>query len=323
MMETIRFISFRIRKKLWDLLKRSGVIKKRPLFDGGDGYTFYKKPIFNVQQGNDLIYALLCSSSPVLIARVGTVEMGVWNNCIAKQYGLTNRLSEKNKQTLCNNAGFFPVDSEDDFFMKWAELYGESISTADALASFENHSEDYVFNEYCPDAKLMQLCSLEPYFFDNPWSKALTHKKILVIHPFSESITKQYRLHDKLFEDKNVLPKFELLTIKAVQSAAGEVTEYESWFEALDSMKEQIDSSDFDIAILGCGAYALPLGAYIKSKGKKAIVMAGATQLLFGIMGSRWEKNGLMTKFVNQYWTKPSDSEKPKNAQKVEGACYW
>ena len=95
MMETIRFISFRIRKKLWDLLKRSGVIKKRPLFDGGDGYTFYKKPIFNVQQGNDLIYALLCSSSPVLIARVGTVEMGVWNNCIAKQYGLTNRLSEK------------------------------------------------------------------------------------------------------------------------------------------------------------------------------------------------------------------------------------
>lgn len=104
-----------------------------------------------------------------------------------------------------------------------------------------------------------------------------------------------------------------------MQSAAGEVTEYQSWFEALEMMKQQIDECNFDVAILGCGAYALPLGAYIKQKGKKAIIMGGPTQLLFGVMGARWEKNGLMKNYVNRFWINPSKSEQPKNAAKIEG----
>ena len=61
-------------------------------------------------------------------------------------------------------------------------------------------------------------------------------------------------------------------------------------------MQKEIDKIDFDIAILGCGAYGYPLASYIKSIGKKAIHIGGATQLIFGIKGKRWEK----ASFINE-----------------------
>ena len=54
-------------------------------------------------------------------------------------------------------------------------------------------------------------------------------------------------------------------------------------------MKAQIDKEDFDICLIGAGAYGFPLAAYVKRKGKKAVHLGGALQLLFGIKGSRWE----------------------------------
>lgn len=62
--------------------------------------------------------------------------------------------------------------------------------------------------------------------------------------------------------------------------------------------------------------------------GKKAIHLGGGTQLLFGIKGKRWEGryHGDDTRFAdlfNEYWTYPSENEKPQNAEKVEGGCYW
>jgi hypothetical protein len=121
------------------------------------------------------------------------------------------------------------------------------------------------------------------------------------------------------------LPDFELKTIKAVQTVAGEKSEHSSWFTALDYMKIQMDAIDYDVAIIGCGAYGLPLAAHAKRKGKKAIHLAGVTQLLFGIKGKRWE-NYIVWPYknlFNDHWIRPGEHERPQNAQVVEGACYW
>lgn len=321
----IEYLLFRIRKKLWDKMQQVGIIHKRPVFDVRDGIykTFYGQRILSAYDGNDYIYECLNDNNPCLIGRIGTIEMGVWNNCIAVELGIKPELNEGTKTDLCRGPGFFPLNPSDQMILQWAKLYSLSLAEVDGFAAFETHSEDFVVNRYCPNAVLMQLISLEPYFYKNPWSRALKGKKVLVIHPFEDTIRKQYQWHGQLFQNKDVLPDFELKTIKAVQSVAGESTEFSSWFDALDYMKHQIDVSDFDIAIIGCGAYALPLGAYVKQIGKKAVIMAGPTQLLFGIMGSRWEKSGIMKDYVNEFWTKPSENERPKNAKKVEGACYW
>lgn len=48
------------------------------------------------------------------------------------------------------------------------------------------------------------------------------------------------------------------------------------------------------------------------------------TQMLFGIYGNRWIKDQPeFKKYINEYWTRPSIDERPKNVEKVEGGCYW
>jgi hypothetical protein len=146
----------------------------------------------------------------------------------------------------------------------------------------------------------------------------------LVIHPFTESISRQYNSNrGKIFSNPNVLPKFELFTVKAVQSIAGNKTAFNNWFEALDYMFIEAIKIDFDVAIIGCGAYGLPLAAKIKQYGKKAIHLGGATQILFGIKGNRWDKIPEISQLYNDYWIRPLNSEKPQYVDKVEGACYW
>lgn len=64
---------------------------------------------------------------------------------------------------------------------------------------------------------------------------------------------------------------------------------FSDWFEALDFMYHEAMAKDFDVAIIGCGAYGFPLAAKLKRAGKIAIHLGGVTQLLFGIKGRRWE----------------------------------
>jgi hypothetical protein len=161
----------------------------------------------------------------------------------------------------------------------------------------------------------------------------LEGKKVLVVHPFANDISEQYKKRELLFKN-NLLPNFHLTTIKAVQSIANEETEFRDWFEALEFMKAKIDKVDYDICLIGCGAYGFPLAAHVKRMGKKGFHYGGALQLLFGIRGKRWDDPnygvkewgipvGFYADLMNEHWIRPSNIDVPKNATVVEGACYW
>jgi hypothetical protein len=118
------------------------------------------------------------------------------------------------------------------------------------------------------------------------------------------------------------LPDFELRTLKAVQTAAGEIDpRFNTWFDALAYMKSEMDKIDYDVAIIGCGAYGFLLAQYAKQRGKIGLHIGGGTQVVFGIMGKRWENTSKHA--VNEYWVRPSREETPKNANGVENGCYW
>ena len=108
-----------------------------------------------------------------------------------------------------------------------------------------------------------------------------------------------------------------------MQSIAGTKTEFDDWFAALEYMYNEAMKIDFDIAIIGCGAYGFPLAAKLKKAGKQAIHLGGATQILFGIWGSRWDNVEPIRKLKNEFWVRPSKEETPSGAKKVENACYW
>lgn len=289
------------------------------------------KMFSNKEYSNQVIYNMLMEESPCMIGRIGSTEM----LCIINYLGIKEKKGieayVKGKSfpswwepstlsQMQNWSGFFP--STPDNAIKFSEMMLEDMKSLDLLGSWLNQ-EVYV-NDYLKQAKQVVLEDLEPFFSNNPWTKALEGKKVLVIHPFKEAIELQYEKRNKLFEN-NLLPDFELKTVKAVQSLGGDNAEYNSWFEALEGMKSQIESIDFDIAIIGCGAYGFPLAAHIKRMGKKAVHLGGVTQLLFGIKGGRWEQHIVWPymNLFNEHWIRPGDKLKPKNADQVEGACYW
>lgn len=274
--------------------------------------------VLNASAGNAAIKQIVAQAMPAMVARCGATEM----RCVG-EYISTGTFSDKIRKEIQELSGVFPAT---DFVLKkFCEYYMECTAQADLLALWGVGAENKVVKTKCKKTtKYCRLEALEPYYFEEPWSEVLRGKKVLVVHPFVESIKRQYEKREKLFSDKKVLPEFASLTcVKAVQSIAGEKTEFDTWFEALDSMKEQISKVDFDVAIIGAGAYSLPLAAYVKELGKVSVQMSGSTQILFGIKGKRWDNIPEVSMHFNEYWVKPSNEETPKHSKKVEGGSYW
>lgn len=292
--------------------------------------------LFN-QEANDYITKLLEKEKPCMISKFGTLELNTlcYYKILNKRHhniddilsfikGEAPTVNWTNKnivKVLCTNAGFFPNDI--NLIPSYFNINYEAMKQIDVLGSYIK--TEFVFKEELAKAKKVNLDGYyAPYYWNNPWSKVLAGKKILVVHPFSEDIEYQYKNHrTQIWQDKNVLPKFHLITYKSVQSMLGLKTPYQTWFEALEKMKEDIYKIDFDIALIGCGAYGMPLAAFVKSMGKQAIHLAGWTQVLFGIIGVRWENNPRVSKLINDYWIHPSKSNIPHDAKRIENGAYW
>ena len=121
-----------------------------------------------------------------------------------------------------------------------------------------------------------------------------------------------------------MLPEFDLITYRPVQSFLGLKTPYRDWFEALEKMQADIARIGFDVALLGCGAYGMSLGAFIKRDlGLKAVHLGGVTQVLFGIKGGRYDSNPYYNRLYNDFWVRPNESERPSNFLQHEGGAYW
>ena len=289
-------------------------------------HTFFKKRHFFSKRGrkcnflggvggNAVIKKFIMDGKPFMAARHGRVE-------------LNYVINDLDFDRLCFNAGFFPRDRVSG--MQFKTIYEASSRSLDILSIWNYRhgfylAEQNAFFNYSPQAELADLSSLSPFLFDDPWSAALKGKRVLVIHPFSETIEAQYFKREHLFSNPYVLPEFKSLKVlKAIQSVAGTRPPFDDWFDALAFMKDRIVDEDFDIALIGCGCYGLPIAAFVKSIGKQAIHIGGALQLLFGIKGKRWETEYDYDEiFYNEYWVRPSDEDKPKNFEMVEGGCYW
>ncbi len=290
---------------------------------------------FQGQEASDYIKAKLQNDTPCMIARLGNVEMHTVVPYYLRKgnsyFSLMGKYAKKeigpfwwdkdSRNTLSINAGFFPIN--DKLYKDFSELILNDIQEIDILGSWTLQYEKDL-NTLLEQSVKVPMKDLEPYYHQYPWSNILKGKKVLVIYPFKKSIEFQYQIKDKLFEDKNILPDFELIVLQSIQSISGnKPAGFDTWFDALDYMKKQIEEIDFDIAIIGAGAYGLPLAAHVKRLGKKAIQLGGATQILFGIKGERWKEHPIISKLFNEYWISPLPEEKPKGVEKVEDGCYW
>lgn len=305
------------------------------------GYSFNTKKLTRPDCDKDpesvsrKISEILSADFPCMIGRFGAYELDAVVNYLGTRnpspkiikYIQGNLLpwwwEKRIFNQLYNNTGFFPPVREK--IERFCEMMIQDLTLLDILGSWL--PEEHYFESKLKDCHKVDLELLNPYFSKEPWTTVLEGKKVLVVHPFAKTIQAQYKKRDRLFAN-NLLPSFELKTIKAVQSSAGEKVLYSDWFKALDFMKSEIDRTDFDISLTGCGAYGFPLAAHVKRIGKKGFHMGGSLQLLFGIKGRRWEdvnynKTYNYARLMNEYWVRPGPDETPTNPERVENACYW
>ena len=285
-------------------------------------------------KANQLIKKYLEDSKPFTLSRMGLGEIrwvdwfirgGLDFNCDGYLYSgniytptLRHRLEYGGVYGNCASS----------FFIE----YIKGISVADLQVFWFNYDgtplvyneQVNIFNNFSTNSIKIDCEVLAPYQHASFWTECLKGKKVLVIYPFVNTIKSQYEKKDLIWtgDHSGKLPDFELKTYKPVWTLNGNKP-HNSWKESLDHMKSEISQIDFDVALLGCSHYGLPLTAFIKENLKKsAIYMGGELQILFGIKGSRWDNWERVNKFYNEHWTRSID-EIPNGHEIMDGGCYW
>lgn len=297
---------------------------------------FHDAPVLRDPDAARLIRSRIEEGRPLMVSRFSTCEINtlnifrqrcrgplarVWNTLWT---GIPAEYTPKVRLQAQNNAGIFP--STDEGLDAFSRTALKACPQIDILGIWKQplHLEEQLWKERCPAATLIALQAIEPYYCaGEPWAAALSGRRVLVVHPFQKSIISQYQKRELLFPGTEILPAFELKTVKAVQTNAGAQSGFESWNDALAAMQEQLDQTEFDVALIGAGAYGLPLAAHVKTTGRQAIHLGGALQLLFGIKGARWDNHSEINRFYNEHWVRPLPEETPPQAGQVEEGCYW
>jgi hypothetical protein len=150
----------------------------------------------------------------------------------------------------------------------------------------------------------------------------MNNKKVLVISSFDGLVKSQVESGNlkKIYENYPNIKKLETIKFPYCFHNNGP---HQDYFETLNVVFEEIKQIDFDIAILGCGAYGHMLCHKIDKELKKdAIYVGGSIQTLFGIISSREKEHGKIK--YNDYWISEIPLEyRPPNYKLIENGCYW
>lgn len=282
-------------------------------------------------EANRLITTSLRSGKPFAVGRIGLSEVnlvywymtgGLQSECnkVMKPYDdeyvtLEERLEPNGIYGGCG----------DEFFAEFIK----GIKAADIQVYWNQFGiepqQDHIFANHSNHSIKVHSECLYSFMHPDFWSKALEGKKVLIVHAHQSEIEKQYAIREKLWTGAHAgkVPTFgQLITYKPAW-VMGATKPHSSWLETLNAMKADISKLEFDVAIMACSHFGMPLLAHIKNTmGKTAIYQGGELQILFGIKGARWDNNPHVAQhYNNENWTRPS--EKPDNHYVLDGGCYW
>lgn len=279
--------------------------------------------VLSQSKGNEILKEALKDDKPFMFGRHGSNELLCAGTALMAKRGIITEVDGSKLAINCSHCGLFPSTS--DTIIRFHELIQGASEQCDLYGTFRMVWEDYYIKHFMKkDVVLTHLNMMDFWRYEEPFTCSLKGQKVLVVHPLAAQIEHQYEKREKLFANPSVLPEFELKTLQAVQTIAGERDpRFTTWFDALEYMTDEIKKIDFDVALLGCGAYGMPLAAEIKKMGKKVVYMGGVLQMLFGIRGKRWDDMPEAAALYNEYWETPRPDMIPKNAADVEGGCYW
>lgn len=277
------------------------------------------------------IQSVLLQPQPCAIGKIGTSELLAleyperWIRLSWPHSASWRRPAER----LFHSGGLFPVQKRifDDFVFE----YSKTVQSLDLVSQWQDSGtyeaalEQAVLNRLCPRAVRVGFRLLQFFNPQAPWLDDLAKLRWLVIHPFEESIRNQLPHLSKLgvFSESSrsdlACRARDTSIIACPQLSYMVAPRHRDWFEALHDLKSRMERETFDIALVGAGAWSLPLVVHAKKIGKRGIHLGGTLQLLFGIKGGRYDTSGI----YNDSWTRPLPSEVPPNFKKMEQGAYW
>ena len=270
----------------------------------------------SVQKDNLYIKSIIESNKPFFIGRIAGCELKVAYNLL--QGDLMDNIYDL--VDLENNAGILAKtnDSLHTYVNKLLESYDNSTVIAEWEGKvFETAGVGQkLISSRTPNTPKINAIALEPYYFKDSWMPALKGKKILIIHPFSDTFKKQ--IHKKIFPNWFEDCTFQFM--KPPLTLAGN-HENKDWQEHFQEFIDDFKVDDYDIALVAAGGYGMLIADHIFKSGKSVMYIGGALQIFFGVIGKRWFTNKDILKLMNNDWIRPE--EKPDNFKKVENGCYW
>lgn len=278
------------------------------------------RPILDGQLGHDVIRALVARGTGAA-GKIGESELGGLVSYLhhVDSTGFASRWTPRSRR-LYTNAGVFPDNVL--AYNAFARAMQANLSHLDALAVWYNPGEAKVVRHFAPQANLVGLTCLEPHLWKDPWFGLLRNKRVLMITPFVDTVRSQFEHLTSVWSKKpEMAVPFDLLTLRTPFCAAIAASPYPDWQSGLDQLRSDMDRMNFDVAIIGAGAWSIPLAVHAKLQGRIGIHLGGATQLLFGIRGKRWDVNPKHSPFINDAWVRPT--ERPVLLTTIEDGCYW
>ena len=202
---------------IYSLYGLRSICRKLGIVKVADNSQFYGYVELFDQQANDFIYKTLMEGKPCMISKFGTTELNAVVTDLVTSRPLSwavlkkffqGELSLSRMQSILQLqklSGFFPVLS--DYGRKFCERVVDDIPEIDILGSYIEN-EKYV-SQYLHCKRVNLNGYYAPFLCKNPWTKYLEGKKVLVVHPFVDSIKSQYENNrQRLFDDPDVLPEF-------------------------------------------------------------------------------------------------------------------
>jgi len=282
--------------------------------------------LYSLENSNKRIIQCINSANPFFISRINDNSSKV-----SLSYLNNTPLNPREVNIMQTNDGIYCNKQED--VELYAKLYNKGIKSSTYISCFDTlyARQQNMYLQYKGMDKGLDYRILEPFYLLEegivPWSHSLLGKKILIIHPFVETFQEQMKKGWSFFKDRSIFqPGQEIIYYKAYNTLVNNHI-HKNWFDTFSRMCKDIKELDFDIALLGCGGYGIPLCSFINGTlNKSCIYVGGGLQLLFGVTGSRWLNHPIIKRESERegsLWTQPNANEHLKNYKYIEGGCYW
>lgn len=156
----------------------------------------------------NLIAERIRVGKPLMVARLGRTEIDVCENIrytfhkrrsnwrFIKKEGQPNFLNPFLIPNFSRLSGFWPWE-DNGALERFYQLMCRDMREVDILGSWCINEAD--FNEELGNSVKVDRELMTPLLTPKPWTLALEGKKVLVVHPFAETIKSQYARIDKVF----------------------------------------------------------------------------------------------------------------------------